>query len=241
MSAAVRGMFDRIAPTYDALNRVLSLGIDRRWRRRAIDALGDLAGARVLDLCAGTGDLAAEVARRFPAARVVAADFSAAMLAAGVASGKLGRAVAANGDARPGGPVTAVQADALRLPFAGASFDAALCAFGVRNLDDPLAGLREARRVLAPGGRFAVLEFFRPTTSPRRWLHALYNRNVLPAVGGLVSGHRGAYRYLAESMERFLTRAGYEALARDAGFTVSRGEELFPAVASLVVLEVPSC
>jgi ubiquinone/menaquinone biosynthesis methyltransferase len=231
MSDAVRSMFDRIAPTYDALNRTLSLGIDRRWRRRAIDALGlgELGGARVIDLCTGTGDLAAEVARRFPEARVTAVDFSAAMLAAGVAAGKLGRGI------------VAVQADAQRLPFGEGSFDAALCAFGVRNLDDPLAGLREARRVLVPGGRFAVLEFFRPTSRPRRWLHALYNRNVLPAVGGIVSGDRGAYRYLAESMERFLTRAGYEALAREAGFRVVSGEELFPAVASLVVLEVPSC
>src|SRR4051812_32569782 len=126
-------MFDRIAPTYDRLNRTLSLGIDARWRRRAIAALGKLDGARVLDLCSGTGDLAAEVSRRWPTARVIAADFARAMLAAGVRAGKL---------AAP-----ALQADALRLPFADGAFDVALCAFGVRNLDDPLAGLREAARV----------------------------------------------------------------------------------------------
>jgi ubiquinone/menaquinone biosynthesis methyltransferase len=223
MSQAIRGMFDRIAPTYDRLNRTLSLGIDARWRKRAIAALGELAGARVLDLCSGTGDLAAELGRRWPGAHVFAADFARAMLAAGVHSGKL---------AAP-----ALQADALKLPFADGTFDAALCAFGVRNLDDPLAGLRETARVLRPGGRFAVLEFFRPTSGPRRLLHAVYNRNVLPAIGGLVSGDRGAYRYLAASMEGFVTRAGFDALARDAGLEVELSVDLFPAVASLVVVK----
>lgn len=229
MSEEIRGMFDRIAPTYDRLNRTLSLGIDARWRRRAIASLGDLDGARVLDLCSGTGDLAAAIAARFPMARVVAADFARAMLAAGVRAGKLTAPV--------------LQADALRLPFADGAFDAALCAFGVRNLDDTLGGLREAARVLRPGGQYAVLEFFRPTTTPRRILHALYNRNVLPAVGGLISGDRGAYRYLAASMEGFVTRVGFDALARAAGFAVVESVDLFPAVASLVVLtkEGASC
>jgi ubiquinone/menaquinone biosynthesis methyltransferase len=232
MSRTVQTMFDRIAPTYDALNRTLSLGIDRRWRRLAVDALGDLSYARVLDLCAGTGDLANEVKKRCPTAYVIATDFSSAMLVAGKKSGKIDG--------------SAVRADALRLPFPDRKFDAAICGFGVRNLDDPLTGLREAVRVLAPGGRFVVLDFFRPTTRARRILHAIYDRNVLPAVGGLVSGDASAYRYLASSMTRFVTRIGYEALARDAGFTVERSEDLFPGgIASLLLLrkprEVSSC
>ena len=224
MSAEVRTMFDRIAPTYDALNRTLSLGIDGLWRKRAVAALGDLAGVRVLDLCAGTLDLSVLIGRRFPTARVVAADFAREMLLC--AGGKRARVRAT---------IAPVVADAHHLPFAGGVFGAALCAFGMRNLDDPAAGLAEVRRVLAPGARLAVLEFFRPDTGGRRLLHRVYNRNVLPAVGGLVSGDAGAYRYLAASMEGFLARAEFEGIARAAGFEVARSEPLFPGVASLVV------
>jgi ubiquinone/menaquinone biosynthesis methyltransferase len=220
MARAVRTLFDRIAPSYDRLNRVLSFGLDLRWRRRAVRALGALDGAPVLDLCAGTGDFGAEVRRRFPFACVVGADFAREMLAAG-------------GAKRAGEPV---QADALRLPFGDGVFAAAVCGFGVRNLDDPRKGLAEVARVLRPGGRFAVLEFFRPETRAQRALHAFYNRRVVPAMGRALSGDADAYAYLPASIERFMTRAGYEAAAREAGFEVENKEDLFPGVASLVVL-----
>ena len=229
----VKDMFDRIAPTYDVVNRALSLGIDGLWRRQAVAALGDLAGARVLDLCAGTLDLTALVGRRFPTAHLTAADFSAEMLARGRASGKLAGLRA---------EITEVVCDAQDLPFEDASFDAALCAFGIRNLDDPRLGLLELARVLAPGGRAAILEFFRPARGARRLFHDLYNRNVLPALGGLISGNTDAYRYLAASMQEFLSRAELEDLARASGLAVERSQDLFPAAAALVVLrKEPSC
>jgi demethylmenaquinone methyltransferase/2-methoxy-6-polyprenyl-1,4-benzoquinol methylase len=218
--SGVQQMFDRIAPTYDTLNRVLSLGIDQSWRKKAIAALGAdtrLAGRRVLDVCAGTLDLATLAVDA--GAEVVATDFSHAMLARG-----RGKAL-----------VPLVRADALGLPFADASFDGVVCGFGLRNLPDARAGLAEMRRVLKPGGRCVVLDFFRPRLSVTRAVQALYNQRVLPLVGGLVSGDRGAYRYLAESIERFATRTEVEAMCIEVGFTMARGEDLTLGVASLVV------
>ncbi len=219
MSLAVRRMFDGIAPTYDTLNRVLSLGIDQSWRRRAVRELGEVRGRVVVDLCAGTLDLT-ECAQR-AGAQVVASDFSSEMLRRG----------------RHKAPVGLVQADAMRLPFCDAAFFGALCGFGLRNLDDPLAGLREARRVLAPGSRLVVLDFFRPERAITRAVQALYHRRVLPWVGGVVSGDRAAYQYLAASIEKFATRRQVESLARDAGFSRAWGEELTVGVAGLVVCQ----
>jgi ubiquinone/menaquinone biosynthesis methyltransferase len=215
----VRGMFDGIAPTYDALNRVLSLGIDQSWRKKAVRALGDVRGRAVLDSCAGTLDLS-EWAER-AGARVVASDFSANMLHRGKNKTRAGL----------------VQADSMRLPFADGAFAGALCGFGLRNLPDPAAGLREARRVLQPGARLVVLDFFRPRRAVTRAVQALYNRRVLPFVGGLFSGDRSAYEYLASSIERFATREEVESLARAAGFSSVHGEDLTAGIAALVVAQ----
>jgi ubiquinone/menaquinone biosynthesis methyltransferase len=219
----VRAMFDRIAPTYDRSNRVLSAGIDVAWRRRAVRALDGAPPGPILDLCAGTMDLTAMVLRARPEARVVAADFAPQMLAAGKA--KAPRA-------------ETVVADALSLPFADGEFAAVICGFGVRNLADPARGAREVRRVLQPGGVFVVLEFFRPTTLATRAFHAAYARAVLPRVGGAISGDRGAYAYLASSMKAFLPRRDYEAMLAREGFARVRGEELTFGVASIVRAEV---
>lgn len=221
---AVRAMFDRISPTYDLLNRVLSAGIDGVWRRRALAELGSLPEGPILDLCAGTLDLTALAVARFPGRAVTAADFAPEML-------ERGRSKA------PG--ATLVVADAQALPFENASFAAALCGFGMRNLTSPAAGVREARRVLRPGGVFVTLEFFRPVSAAARAFHKAYASYVLPAVGGIVSGDRAAYAYLARSMEGFLTRREYEGLLRDAGFGAVRGFDLFPGIASIVRAEVP--
>jgi len=214
-------MFGRIAPTYDLLNRVLSAGFDVRWRRRAVRALGAAPGARVLDLCAGTLDLALELRRRRPDVRAVCADFALPMLA--------------RGRRKPGAASLACAgADALHLPFRPAGFDAAMIAFGMRNLDDPRAGLAELRRVLRPGAPLVVLEFFRPVSRGARLLHGVFNRAVLPAVGGAVSGDGGAYRYLPRSIEAFLSRSEFEACAVEAGFAQVLGEDLAPGIASIV-------
>jgi demethylmenaquinone methyltransferase / 2-methoxy-6-polyprenyl-1,4-benzoquinol methylase len=220
MSRAVQQMFDGIAPTYDTLNRVLSLGIDQSWRKKAIAALAadtGLRGRRVLDVCAGTLDLASLAVSA--GAEVVATDFSHAMLSSG-----RGKAL-----------VPVVRADALALPFDDASFDGVVCGFGLRNLDDTRRGLAEMQRVLQRGGRLVVLDFFRPRRSVTRAVQALYNQRVLPLVGGIVSGDRSAYRYLASSIERFATRSDVEGMCREVGFAAARSEDLTLGIASMVV------
>jgi ubiquinone/menaquinone biosynthesis methyltransferase len=222
---AARSMFDRIAPTYDSLNRVMSAGTDRRWRSRAVTMIAAAPPGAVLDLCAGTMDLTALVARARPADRVVALDFSAAMLEAGRRKAPFAEVVVG---------------DATALPFADGEFSAVLCGFGMRNLSSTLAGAREVRRVLRPGGVFVTLELFRPSRAATRAFHHAYARVVLPAVGGWLSGDRSAYEYLARSMAGFLTRQEYERVLGDAGFTGVRGSDLTLGVASIVRGEVAS-
>jgi demethylmenaquinone methyltransferase/2-methoxy-6-polyprenyl-1,4-benzoquinol methylase len=220
----VRGMFDRIAGRYDAANRAMSVGIDVLWRKKAMrPLLADLPPApRLLDLGAGTLDGALEIRRQCPDAQVVAADFAGQML-------RVGRAKPA------AAAITTHAADGHHLPYATAAFDGAFSAFCVRNLRDLPAALAELRRVVRPGGRLAVLEFFRPR-KPRLFFDRLYNARLLPLVGWLVSGDREAYRYLPASIARFLSRAEFEDQLRAAGFTTVTGEDLFPAgVAGLVV------
>jgi len=188
-------MFAGIAPRYDLGNRVLSLGLDRVWRRRAAAAAVVGPGHRALDVCAGTGDLAFDLARR--GANVVAADFCEEMVARG--KSKAGRR---------GVPVSFVVADALALPFANGTFDAVTIAFGLRNLVDPEAGLREMARVLRRGGRLVVLEF----AQPRGWLlkraYGLYARTLLPRLGGWITGSRAAYEYLPRTVFAFASAEG---------------------------------
>lgn len=190
-SAYVRGMFTAIAPRYDFLNHLLSLNVDRSWRRAAVARLGWEAkpDGTYLDLCAGTLDLAAELARREGfRGRIVGADFVVPMLKRG----------------RHKTPRTSpVAADVLELPFPAARFDGALVGFGVRNLSDLDAGLHEAARVLKPGARFVILEFATPRFAPLRAVYLFYFRHVLPAIGRLVSKHRDAYTYLPESVLGF--------------------------------------
>jgi ubiquinone/menaquinone biosynthesis methyltransferase len=221
--SAARHMFDRIAPTYDILNRLMSVGFDRRWRARAVAEVAAAPAGPVLDLCAGTMDLTAMVARTRPRDRVFALDFSASML-------ELGRSKA------PAAEV--VVGDATALPFFGGTFAAVICGFGMRNLSDPAAGAREVARVLRPGGRFVTLELFRPARLAAKAFHKTYARVVLPALGGWLSGEPGAYRYLAGSMAGFYTRAEYERVLSHAGFVRVRGRELTLGVASIVCGEV---
>lgn len=224
-------MFGRISPTYDLLNGMLSLGIDRGWRAKALELLaaGLPTVGPIVDLCAGTLDLAAALETRFPDRRVLALDFAREMLVAGRAAGKL----------RSGTTRLAVT-DALRLPLADACLAGVVCGFGMRNLADPRAGMREVHRTLAPGGVFVTLEFFRPTRAATRAFHALYGDVVLPSVGSLVSRDRSAYSYLSRSMKGFLTRAEYELALAEAGFEDVSGRDLLFGIASLVRAVRPS-
>lgn len=211
-AAQVRRLFSEIAPRYDLLNHVLSLNIDRRWRRRAVRELGwerDPAGS-YLDVCAGTFDLALAVAAQPEFhGRVVAADFAFPMLAGGMP--KIEAA-----------PVQAVCGDAQQLPFASNSFAGATVGFGVRNLSEPLAGFREVHRVLQPGARFVVLEFTVPPGRLMRGAYLLYFNHILPRVGRLVSGHPWAYTYLPKSVEGFPGPNELAAMLRRAGFASAR-------------------
>jgi demethylmenaquinone methyltransferase/2-methoxy-6-polyprenyl-1,4-benzoquinol methylase len=221
--AYVRGMFTAIAPTYDRLNRIISLSLDRRWRRRAVRRLGwerEPQGI-YLDLCAGTLDFAAALAAE-PGfrGRIVGADFVPRML-------ELGR-----GKTRSAAPVAA---DALGLPFAEASFDGAMVGWGIRNLVDLDQGLGEAARVLRPGARLVIIETSTPAHQPMRALNRIYCDRLMPAIGRAISGHESAYTWLPASARAF---PGPEELARRieaAGFDHVEHEPLMGGVCALHV------
>ncbi len=198
-------MFDAVARRYDLTNDVLSLGQDRRWRREVIAAVDPRPGDRVLDLAAGTGTSSQPFADR--GATVVPCDFSLGMLRVGKG-------------ARPHLPFTA--GDGTRLPFADASFDAVTISFGLRNIVDPLAGLREMRRVTRPGGRIVVCEFSHPTWAPFRLVYLEYLMRALPAIARAVSSAPDAYVYLAESIRAWPDQSGLAALLAEAGWGSSQ-------------------
>ncbi|TMF37985.1 MAG: bifunctional demethylmenaquinone methyltransferase/2-methoxy-6-polyprenyl-1,4-benzoquinol methylase UbiE [Chloroflexi bacterium] len=182
-------MFDRIAHRYDRVNTVLSAGTDSGWRRRAARETGLRPGGSALDVACGSGKLTAELAKiAGDAGRVVGLDFSPQMLD-----------VARRNHPR----LEFMQGDAVSLPFDDASFDASSIAFGLRNLADPIRGLREMLRVVKPGGRAVVLEFVRPPRGVVGGAYRVYLRTLLPAVGGLLSGEPSAYRYLSDTVDSY--------------------------------------
>jgi demethylmenaquinone methyltransferase/2-methoxy-6-polyprenyl-1,4-benzoquinol methylase len=215
----VREMFAGIAGRYDLLNHLLSGNVDKRWRRLVARELqGSLReGARVLDVACGTGDLSMVLADA-GRARVIGLDFCRPMLE--VARGKTGR-------------VPFVEGDALKLPFADESFEAVTIAFGLRNLAGVGEGLAELRRVLKPGGRAAILEFSTPVVPGFRTLFRFYFTRVLPRVGGWVSGSRGAYEYLPDSVSKFPDQKRLAALMREAGFADVGYRNLTGGIAAL--------
>jgi demethylmenaquinone methyltransferase/2-methoxy-6-polyprenyl-1,4-benzoquinol methylase len=201
-SRKVREMFTQIAPSYDALNHLLSLQLDRLWRARVARRLRPILAnpnALVLDLCCGTGDLALAL-RNAGKARIIGADFAHTMLTRARAKSILGSSH--SGMPAPP-PLPLAEADALRLPFADSSFDLVTAAFGFRNLANYEAGLREIQRVLKPGGTIAILEFTEPPDGLLGDLYRWYFRSVLPRIGAWLSGDPAAYTYLPKSVSRF--------------------------------------
>ncbi|MCH8962331.1 MAG: bifunctional demethylmenaquinone methyltransferase/2-methoxy-6-polyprenyl-1,4-benzoquinol methylase UbiE [Bacteroidetes bacterium] len=225
----VEAMFDAIAPRYDLLNRVLSLGIDQRWRRKAVAMLEAEQPERILDVATGTADLALEAMRLDPK-KVVGVDISEEMLRRGREKierlGLSDRIVLQRGDAE-------------KLPFSDNQFHAALVAFGVRNFQDLDKGLAEIRRVLRPGGTLVVLEFSKPRAFPIKQAYAFYSRFILPRVGRAVSKNDGAYRYLPDSVAAFPDGEAFLDRMRQAGYHDLTCQPLTFGIASLYKGKMP--
>ncbi|MDO4262790.1 MAG: bifunctional demethylmenaquinone methyltransferase/2-methoxy-6-polyprenyl-1,4-benzoquinol methylase UbiE [Deinococcus sp.] len=206
--ADVQAMFAAIAPRYDLLNRVLSLGVDQTWRHAGAREALAKAPRRVLDIATGTGDFALMLKRRAPYAKVTGSDFVPQMLEIAQAKGR-----------QAGLNVTWEEGDALSLPYPDASFDAVTCTFGFRNFSDYRRGLAEMHRVLAPGGRLVILEFPPPADNLFGRAYRLYFQQVLPRIGALVSGDGSAYTYLPESVLAFPAPGQLLIMMREAGLS----------------------
>jgi demethylmenaquinone methyltransferase / 2-methoxy-6-polyprenyl-1,4-benzoquinol methylase len=207
--ANVHQMFDRISRRYDMLNHLLSFGLDFYWRRRAVAKLDQKPNQRILDLACGTGDLALAAAHRLNnGCRVIAIDKAPQMLQ--LAANKIAR--------RHVNSISLALGDGITLPVKNASFDAAMIAFGIRNMPDTSVCLREIHRLLNPGGKAIVLEFSLPSNQLLRWLHRFYLRRIVPTVGRIVSGDEYAYSYLDQSIETYAQGEAFCDLMRSAGF-----------------------
>ncbi|MCM1076983.1 MAG: bifunctional demethylmenaquinone methyltransferase/2-methoxy-6-polyprenyl-1,4-benzoquinol methylase UbiE [Bacteroides sp.] len=212
-SEQVREMFDAIAPAYDFMNRAMTFGIDRLWRRRAVRLLRNVSHGDVLDIATGTGDLAILMAGELDGAAITGVDLSEGMI-------EIGRQkIAAR---RLGDRIRLMAADCLNLPFPDASFDCITCAYGVRNFENLAQGYREMRRVMRPGGRLMIIELSTPASPLVRPFYRLYTRYLIPAVGRMVSNDVRAYSYLPESIAAVPQREEMCRIMREAGFTDCR-------------------
>src|SRR6185369_11191939 len=219
-------MFGTIAPRYDFLNRLLSLGIDRRWRTKAVRLLKYREGSRILDVATGTGDVALEIARTTPSSvKITGADFCKEMI-------ELGEAKV---EASPyAGRIDFQVAPCEDLPFPNNTFDSITIAFGIRNVVDRKLGLAEMWRVLRPGGRMIILEFSTPRSQLFRQIYYFYFRRLLPVIGGLVSKYN-AYKYLPDSVLEFPPHEEFAAMIEEAGFHSVHIRELTFGIASIYV------
>lgn len=223
----IQSMFSSIAGRYDLLNHLLSANQDKAWRRKSVAALNVSPGALVLDIGAGTGDLAIELARRHPHTGLIcAADFALPMLQ--IAQDKFTQD---NSKVRMAG----VGADGLRLPYRDETFDVVMSAFTVRNFCNLTEGLREMHRVTRRGGQLLILEFCKPTSHLLRRGFNVFFRHVLPRVGRWISRHQFAYDYLPNSVEDFVTRREMEELLRTVGYDDVRSKDLTGGIATMFV------
>jgi demethylmenaquinone methyltransferase/2-methoxy-6-polyprenyl-1,4-benzoquinol methylase len=222
----VAEMFNAISPKYDALNRILSVGIDQIWRRKTVREIRATGATQILDVATGTADLALALADGIPGSQVVGVDISAGMLDVGRQKVRARRK-----DDR----VRLDLGDGEQLPYEDASFGAITVAFGVRNFENLEQGLRDMNRVLQPGGTLAVLEFSQPTSWPFRPLYLFYFKNILPRIGRLISKDASAYTYLPDSVQAFPYGEAFARKLREAGFTSVRIRPLTLGIASLYV------
>ena len=219
-----REMFTSIAPRYDFLNRLLSVGQDKYWRQRAIDLLDPMGNERILDVATGTGDMVIEVAKRNLSVQIFGIDFSQRML-------DLGRIkIARNGYNQA---VSLQIGNGECLPFADESFDGVICAFGIRNFADVQLGLREFFRVLKPGGRVVVLEFSIPQNQFLKTAYEWYFNLILPKIGNIISGHSNAYSYLPESVANFPSQKKFIKWIEKIGFKKVSFSELTFGIVSI--------
>ena len=211
----IRRMFDGIAPDYDRLNHLMSLGVDRSWRRRALkDIVTPERAQRILDIACGTGDFSLAIAGRMhPDSRITGLDLSEGMLA--VMRDKVARAGLE-------GRISCEQGDSEAMRFADASFDVVTIAFGIRNFAHREAALREILRVLKPGGRLVILELSVPENRLLRWGYNLYFKHFVPWIGGRISGDRAAYTYLPASVQAFPGRREWTATMAGCGYAQVR-------------------
>ncbi len=220
----VREMFSRISPKYDFLNHFLSINIDKGWRRLVGKKLKDILGRKdavVLDVACGTGDLSIELQTNANA-KIIGTDFCRPMLA-----------FAAEKNVKENVSIPYIEADALSLPFADRSFDAVTIAFGLRNLANWEDGLSELLRILKPSGKLVVLEFSSPVIPGFRQIFQFYFKGVLPKIGGVFSGSRGAYEYLSESVSRFPDQKNLAKMMTDVGFSGVEYKNLTGGVAAI--------
>ncbi len=222
----VRQMFDDIAGRYDLLNRLLSFGIDRRWRRFAVSQLSIPKHGRVLDIATGTCDVALEVAEQTDASvQIIGEDFTQGMLEQGQVKLK---------SSPHGKRISLVNAPCEEIPHPDETFDGITIAFGIRNVVDRQAGLREMYRVLKPGGRAVILEFSQPRSQLFRKIYYFYFQKMLPAIGGLIS-KRSAYQYLPDSVMEFPSQVEFSSMMKDAGFSRLQYVDLTFGIATVYV------
>lgn len=227
MSQQIKELFSNIAPTYDLLNHLLSLNLDKKWRKKTIysipfDPDEPICG---LDLCAGTLDLSIQFLNRFRKGSCHAVDFSQPMLDIGISK------IPDNQRDR----LNVTCADALNLPFPDNTFNVAFCGYGFRNLDDPEAGIKEIYRVLKPNGSLLLLEFFRPEKWMTKLFHKTYGNLILPSIGRLISGKNGAYRYLKDSIADFYSLGECVNMLEKQRFNSIKCKNFFMNVSSLVI------